>query len=108
MNKLEALLKLASLVEDGAPADQPPEIVDGYAIVIADRGHSWVGEVEVTTDWVTITDARAIRRWGTSSGLNQLANEGPQAETKLDAAATVRVSRRAVIGLVPTEVCKWS
>lgn len=107
MSKLKSLLDLAALVSD-EPTAAADTSVDGYAIVIADRGHVWVGATTVTNDWVTIADARAIRRWGTTQGLNELAQKGPLAETKLDAASTVRVSRKAVIALIPTESAKWT
>ena len=80
----------------------------GHAIVVADRGHVWVGDVEVAEEWVCIAGACAIRRWGTAKGLNELANEGPLENTKLDAPATLSVSRRAVIAIIPTEASKWS
>jgi len=80
----------------------------GLALVVADRGFVWVGEAVTTEDWVEIAGARAVRRWGTSEGLNQLANEGPLANTKLDAAADVKVSRKALIAIIPCEASKWA
>ena len=75
----------------------------GVCLVIADRGHVWVGDCTVDADWCHIEDARAVRRWGTSSGLNELASKGPLPETVLDDAASLSVSRRAVIALVPVK-----
>jgi len=91
------------------PADLPPAEYSGFAIVFADRGFVWVGQVSTTPDWVSITGARAVRRWGTKEGLNELANKGPLENTRLDAKADkpMLVSRKAVIGLIPTEVSKW-
>lgn len=79
----------------------------GFAIAFADRGFVWVGDVHVTPDWVSIKGARAVRRWGTKEGLNELAQKGPLDATKLDAAADILVSRKALIGLIPTEAQKW-
>ena len=107
MNKLDALLRLVSLAGD-EPVEAKTENVDGYAIVVADRGHVWVGTVSVTNEWVTIDGARTIRQWGTTEGLNELAVKGPLSKTKLDAASLVRVSRRAVIALIPTDKNKWT
>lgn len=79
----------------------------GLSLVSADRGHVWVGTVDQDDDYLRITGARAVRRWGTSEGLNQLANQGPLPSTRLDAAADLLVSRRAAIAIIPCEVDKW-
>lgn len=80
------------------------------AIVVADRGHVWVGEVPMPQqgDFITIYGARAVRRWGTSEGLNELAVKGPGPRTRLDAAATVKVATRAVIAIIPCEPTAWT
>lgn len=80
----------------------------GLCLVVADRGFVWVGETETSDDWVHIKQARAVRRWGTTKGLNQLAKQGPLSATQLDAAADLKVSRRALIALIPCEVDKWN
>jgi hypothetical protein len=79
----------------------------GHAIVVADRGHVWVGDVVTDGEWANIKGARIIRLWGTTKGLNQLANEGPLSGTKLDDRADVRVSMKAVIAIIPTKD-RWS
>lgn len=64
------------------------------SIVVADRGHVWVGEVGdhgPDVAWVKIAKARTVRRWGTKQGLNQLALEGPTPNTILDAPADLTV-----------------
>ena len=78
------------------------------SIVVADRGHVWVGQVEKGPDWVKIGGARVIRRWGTTEGLNQLAAEGPRRDTKLDAPADLEVRAGAVIAIIPCEAAKWA
>ena len=80
----------------------------GLALVVADRGFVWVGKVVTTQDWVEIENARPVRRWGTKEGLGQLAKEGPLANTVLDAAADLKVSRKALIAIIPCEAEKWA
>ncbi len=80
----------------------------GLSLVVADRGFVWVGEAITTADWVEIKNARCVRRWGTANGLNQLAKEGPLKETKLDAPADLKVSRKALIAIIPCEAEKWA
>ncbi|WP_137803418.1 hypothetical protein [Caulobacter sp. 3R27C2-B] len=80
----------------------------GLALVVADRGFVWVGKVITTPDWVEIEGARPVRRWGTKEGLGQLAKEGPLTNTVLDAAADLKVSRKALIAIIPCEAEKWA
>ena len=80
----------------------------GRCLVVADRAHVWVGDVDQDDEYLRITNARAVRRWGTSEGLNQLAAQGPLPSTRLDAAADLLVSRRAVIAVIPCEAGKWA
>lgn len=68
------------------PTDHSPLAVDldpinhGLSLIVADRGHVWVGSVteDQSTYWITIEGARAVRRWGTAEGLNELATKGPR------------------------------
>lgn len=96
-----------------APATEAGAAVDpgalGRCIVNADRGHVWAAESATFDDrWAYLKNARAVRRWGTTEGLNQLANEGPRDATRLDAAADLQVSLRALIAVIPCEAEKWS
>jgi len=77
-------------------------------IVVADRGFAYVGLVDLTADWVIVSEARNIRYWGTTRGLGQLALEGPTSSTQLDDAGTVRIPVRAVISLIDTEGRLWT
>jgi hypothetical protein len=85
------------------------ETLGAPSLIVADRGHVWAAQ-DVTFDdrWAYLKQARAVRRWGTTEGLNQLANQGPLATTRLDAAADLRVSLRALIAVIPCEAEKWS
>ena len=83
------------------------QILTGKAIVIADRGFVWVGDIVVDESFCVISNASTIRRWGTTKGLGELALEGPTKDTVLDYTGTVRVPMRAVIGLIDTEAVKW-
>lgn len=95
-----------------APADtEVSEVRSGMGrhLVVADRGHVWAAEdVKFDDDFARLKNARAVRRWGTSEGLNELAQKGPLTNTRLDAAADVLVSRRALIALIPCEADTWT
>jgi hypothetical protein len=68
-------------------------------IAVLDRGFVYVGKVSIKNDIVTITNARNIRRWGTTKGLGELA-DGPTANTVLDQVGTVTAPMRAVIHFI--------
>lgn len=81
----------------------------GRCLIVADRGHVWTAEgASFDAEFAYLTGAQAVRRWGTTQGLNQLANEGPQTSTKLDAKADLMVSRKAIIAVIPSEAEKWA
>jgi len=44
-------------------------------IVVLDRGFVYVGHVKLDGDFVTITGAKNLRKWGTTKGLGELVSE---------------------------------
>jgi len=82
-------------------------ILTGTAIVIADRGFVYVGEITHDEQFTTISGARNIRRWGTENGLGELALEGPKKDTVLDDTGTVRIPANALIAIIDTEAVLW-
>lgn len=79
----------------------------GPCLVVADRGHVWVGHLTRKADGHHVQGARAVRRWGTTAGLNELVS-GPKEATKLDAAADLIIADRAVIAIIPVEAAAWA
>lgn len=69
-------------------------------IVVLDRGWVYVGWTRREGDLLIISEAKNIRRWGTTRGLGQLALEGAQPNTVLDPAGIVKVPMRAVLHTV--------
>lgn len=68
-------------------------------IIIADRGWVFVGNCVGNDDGtVTITNAKNIRKWGTTKGLGELVN-GPLSGTVADPYGTVRCAPIAEIGV---------
>ena len=77
-------------------------------IVILDRGFVYVGDVTIDDQWITIRNARNVRRWGTSKGLGELAKSGPTANSVIDPAGLVRAPLRALIGMIECEASSWT
>jgi hypothetical protein len=61
-------------------------IVSGFGIIVADRAHVFVGNYfqSENDDYLRITNASVVRRWGTTKGLGELVKSGPTANTVLD------------------------
>lgn len=76
------------------------ETMGPQQIVIADRGWVWVGKVTVSGETLVIEEARNVRRWGTTRGLGELAENGPTESTRLDPVGRIVVPQRAVIGVI--------
>lgn len=87
-------------------------------IVAANRGHTFVGELEVLRDEVStevvLTNASVIRRWGTVDGLGELAEKGPlpagapNGPTVLDPCpGCVRIPITSVVHMMECEAAAW-
>lgn len=83
------------------------QVLEGFAIIVADRGYVYVGKVRMDDSFALMDEASNIRYWGTERGLGQLALEGPTDKTKLDKVGSLRIPVRAIISVIDTEVSKW-
>ena len=81
--------------------------MSAWQVIIADRGWIYVGKVSRDGDQIVITDCYNVRRWGTTSGLGELALLGPRAETQLDRYGTVRLHVLASLGSVECDSTVW-
>lgn len=77
-----------------------------YRIVIGQRGFVWVGDMAIDGDEVTLTDARNIRRYGTTKGLGELVS-GPLKDTVLDPVGTVRLHRLGIVATYDADEAGW-
>ena len=77
-------------------------------IIIAERGWVFVGMVAREADHVVIRDAAVVRRWGTTNGIGQLAEHGPQPNTVLDPCPTVHIFALAVVAQIECNETAWA
>lgn len=77
-------------------------------IAVLDRGFVYVGNCQIEGSTLTITNARCVRRWGTTAGLAQLANSGPTEKTKLDMACTVHASVSSLSHRIDCTESAWA
>ena len=79
-------------------------------ILIIDGGRNIVGRLyrhpDLAFHW-RVESSRIIRQWGTTEGLEQIANDGPTPNTKLDRACNVTVPFRAVVEILDTTEELW-
>jgi hypothetical protein len=78
-----------------------------YNIVIAERGWVYVGLTRREGDQIVIEDCQNVRRWGTSSGLGEIALKGPTVDTILDHYGVVRVHVLAICGQIDCDDELW-
>ena len=83
------------------------QIDHGIQIAVLDRGFVYVGRVKTDADWCYLTDAKNIRRWGTTGGLGELAAHGPTESTKLNKAGSIQAPMKSLIHLIAVEASIW-
>lgn len=60
-------------------------------ILVVDGGWVAVGPTTREGDFYTVRQGATVRRWGTTSGLGQIASGGPLPDTKLDRLTLIRI-----------------
>ena len=75
-------------------------------IVVVSHGFVYVGEVAGVEGGLVVTNARNIRRWGTTEGLGELRN-GPTEDTVLDQVGTVRIPLHSLVHLIDVAQNAW-
>lgn len=77
-------------------------------IVILHRGWIIIGEYREEKDEFVCENSYVIRRYGTTKGLGELALEGPQTNTKLDACGVVRSLKTTIVARLDVDESKWA
>lgn len=76
-------------------------------IIVCDRGWVAVGKTVKDGDYYYVSDAKIIRRWGTTKGLGELAELGPQNETKLDPCPNLEIHTLTTVLLMDCNEDNW-
>ena len=77
-------------------------------LVVLPRGWVMVGECEEKEGKLFMKNASVVRRWGTSKGLPELANNGPLAGTTLDGKCEMQFPMSSVIAQMKCDNKAWS
>ena len=80
----------------------------GKQIVILQRGWVFVGDMVRVGNDCKLENAACIRRWGTTLGLGQIAENGPTADTKLEPCPVVRFHYLTMVGQIECNAKNWN
>lgn len=86
---------------------EPVVSSDDIRIVILQRGWVMVGRYERDGSYCTLRDAKVVRKWGTTRGLGEIAENGPMPETVLDPCPLVEFHELTVIATIRCAADKW-
>ena len=92
------------------PADsvKQPDYMGDIKIVILQRGWVMVGRFERNGSDCKLHSASVIRVWGTTKGLGEIADNGPNSDTKLDKCyGLVQFDYLTVVALIDVRREKW-
>lgn len=76
-------------------------------IVILPRGWVVVGKLKEGKDFSELTFCAVIRRWGSTRGLGEIAENGPTKDTILDNTPPMRFPNSAIINMIACDATKW-
>lgn len=101
--------QIAAMVGSAQQSSATPSQDHGLCILVADHGWVFVGRVREEGDRFLMDDSQCVRRWGTTNGLEELADSGPLPNTKLDAPTRLRIiPRESVKFIVACNAAAWS
>ncbi len=106
MNKLELVKALLS--DEGTETTADLSGGSKIKIVILQRGWVFVGKYSQEGMKCTLTNAYNIRTWGTTKGLGELAEDGPQSATKLDKVNDVQFHILTAIAAIDCNDKSWA
>ena len=78
-------------------------------IVILERGWTVMGNLtsDEKDDWFYLEKGCVVRRWGTDSGIGQLAMYGKRENTMLDPLPKTKFHKDKIIQIIDCDESKW-
>lgn len=76
-------------------------------IAILQRGWVAVGKFKKEGEYCTLDNAAIIRKWGTSKGLGELAENGPLSGTVLDKCPQVKFHELTAVAIMDCKDSEW-
>lgn len=84
------------------------EVNHGMQIAVLQRGWVFIGLVNQVGDDYFLNEGACIRRWGTTKGLGELANNGPTPNTELEPVPEIRFHEAGKVLLITVNEDKWA
>jgi hypothetical protein len=91
-----------------SPDEESEEKYLGIRIVILQRGWVAIGKLYQKGLNCRLEKSSIIRRWGTSKGLGELANEGKKSETILDYAGDIEFHKLTEVANLKVNESLWN
>jgi len=104
MNKID-LIK--ALLTDDSNTSTCTDLGTKKQIVVLNRGWVVMGDYSEEGDTCVLTNASVIRRWGTTKGLGELAENGKLEETVLDSCPDIRFSKLTMGARMDVNMMAW-
>ncbi len=76
-------------------------------ICVLERGWVAVGNLEKEGNYYFLLNASFVRRWGTTKGLGEIAENGPTKDTILDKTPTIKFHENQLIFSISCKEEKW-
>ena len=89
-------------------SERPEENDSDIKIVILQRGWIMVGKLERKNSECKLSNASVVRKWGTTKGLGEIAENGPTEDTILDKChGVVEFDYLTVVASIACNEKKW-
>lgn len=105
IGEVKELVQLLNLPEKQKSVQIEKDL--GIRIVILQRGWIVVGHYKQSGDYVTLTKASVVRKWGATQGLPEIASNGPTSSTVLDKGPDMRFHILTEVFSIDCVAGKW-
>ena len=105
--KLSDVMNLVEAFKGKGSKSKAPKDM-GTRIVILQRGWVVVGNYVQTGQYVTLSKAAVVRKWGTTKGLPELAAKGPLSDPVLEKGPDIRFHALTEIASIACNEAAWS
>jgi len=95
-------------IKESSLKEQKDYVPSPVQIVVLNRGWIVVGNVKESVNKTIIRNAAVIRKWGTTKGLGELAENGKLSDTILDKCPDITVDTANVVLTMNCNQSKWT
>lgn len=104
MNKIDII---KALLSDDKTESTCSDLGTKKQIVVLNRGWVVVGDYSENGETCLLENASVIRRWGTTKGLGELAENGVLEDTVLDPSPDIRFNKLTMVARMDVNMKAW-